>query len=402
MAELTLELINFLLSERAKPALDMLFDSDIKDHALLNILSDLRKHFSPIEAAAILDQSRLRQKATEKFPLSRDMLFTDESLQQASSHEIAAYHAEKLAGFQQIADLGSGIGGDATAFARNASSVWAVEKNPVLCRILKHNFYVNGCLDRVNVYCADWTQMDLDSRDAVFIDPSRRKEGKRVFTLSEMEPSITTILNLHRKISNIAVKVAPGISHEDIPIIAETEFVSEKHTLKEALLLFGGLKKGFIRTAMILPGMHKMVHTGMDPIISTSEPLKYLYEPDPAVIRASLVKNLAKDIDAFQLDPNIAYLTSAQFVATPFARAWKILQHGPFNLKILNHWLREVNAGEVIVKKRGSPIDPDAFRKKLKTSNNGQQITVFITRFLDKPWMLTTIQDEAAQVIFEL
>ena len=357
-------------------------------------MSDLRKQYSQLEAAVILDQARLRQKAINKFPLSREMLFTDEALQQASSINVATYHSEKFAGFKRIADLGSGIGGDAIALGRNVSSVWAIEKNAVLCRLLEHNVIANGIANSVKVFCADWTQMNLDSRDAVFIDPSRRKDGKRVYRLSDMEPSISTILGFINNKPNAAVKVAPSIWYEEIPIAAETEFISEKHTLKEALLLFGGLKTGFIRTATILPGRYQMHHTGQEPLVQISEPLGYLYEPDPAVIRASLVKDLAKDLDACQLDPNIAYLTGEHFVVTPFARVWRVLKHGPFNLKVLNSWLREVNAGEIIVKKRGSPIDPDNFRKKLKTSDNGLPITVFITRSSDKPWMIITIEQK--------
>jgi len=392
MITLSLELVNFLVSERAKPALDALFAAELDERSSLRILTDLRKQFSPAEAAAILDQASLRQKAREKFPRAGEMLFTDEALQQASSREIAAYHAEKFAGYERMADLGSGIGGDAIAFASMTTSLWVIEKNPLLCRMLEHNLAVNGCRESVRIICDDWRKVDLSEREAVFIDPARRREGKRVFNLAEMEPSISAVLKLHQMQANIAVKVAPGIAHEEIPPMAETEFISEKSTLKEALLLFGGLRSGDVRTATILPGKHQMVHTGVEPQVPTSEPLQYIYEPDPAVIRASLVRALAIDLGACQLDPSIAYLTSDHLIATPFARAWQVMRHGPFNLKNLNHWLREMNAGEVVVKKRGSPIEPDAFRKRLKTARDGKPVTVFITRYAGKPWMLITVQ----------
>jgi len=392
MITLSLELVNFLVSERAKPALDALSAAELDEGSSLRILTDLRKHFSPTEAAAILDQAALRQKAGEKFPRAGEMLFTDEALQQASSRAIAAYHAEKFSGYKRIADLGSGIGGDAIAFAGKAASLWCVEVNPLLCRMLEHNLTVNGCREGVQIICADWRQVDLREREAVFIDPARRREGKRVFRLAEMQPSISAVLKLQQSQPNIAVKVAPGIAHEEIPSVAETEFISEKSTLKEALLLFGGLRSGAVRTATILPAKHHMVHSGIEQEVPTSEPLQYIYEPDPAVIRAALVRALAKDLDACQLDASIAYLTSDHLTATPFARAWRVMRHGPFNLKNLNHWLREMNAGEVVVKKRGSPIEPDAFRKRLKTARDGQPVTVFITRCAGKPWMLIAVQ----------
>jgi len=387
--ELTFELIDFLTSPLAQSALERLALIDLREQALLSVLSELRKQFSPGQASALLTQARLRQKALEKFPLAAQMLFVDESLQQASSQAVAAYHAERFSPFAHLADLGSGIGGDAIALARSAASMWAVENNPLLCRLLQHNLAVNGCSGRASVLNADWTQLDLTGRDALFIDPARRRQGRRVFGLAEMEPPLEQILNLHTRHANIAVKVAPGVAYAEIPPGVEVEFISEHGLLKEALLLFGGLRSGFARSATLLPGRQHMHHTGREPEIPLGPPAFCIYEPDPAIIRATLVKSLAEQINACQLDANIAYMTSASYTPTPFARAWQVLHHGPFHLKTLNHWLREANAGEVIVKKRGSAIDPDDFRKKLKTSAKGNQVTVFITRHLDRPWMIT-------------
>jgi hypothetical protein len=42
----------------------------------------------------------------------------------------------------------------------------------------------------------------------------------------------------------------------------------------------------------------------------------------------------------------------------------------------------------VVVKKRGSAIDPDEFRKRLKTAPGGPPLTVFLTQVRGKPWMV--------------
>ena len=59
-----------------------------------------------------------------------------------------------------------------------------------------------------------------------------------------------------------------------------------------------------------------------------------------------------------------------------------------FHLKNLNHWLRELDAGEVVIKKRGSPIDVDTFHQRLKTDPNGRKLTVFFTQMQGEPWMI--------------
>jgi hypothetical protein len=101
-----------------------------------------------------------------------------------------------------------------------------------------------------------------------------------------------------------------------------------------------------------------------------------------------LVRDLGEQLDAGQLHPDVAYLTGQAPVPTPFARAWPIERHGPFDLKVLNRWLCEAGAGRVVVKRRGSPIEPDAFCRRLKVRPDGPEKTVFLTRVDDRPWMV--------------
>ena len=154
----------------------------------------------------------------------------------------------------------------------------------------------------------------------------------------------------------------------------------EHGTLKEALLLFGDFRSGTHRRATLLPGPYQLDSNVAEPDVLEHEPQEYIYEPDAAIIRAGLVRQLAGQIGAMQLDAQIAYLSSNRLVRSPFARAWQTIRHGPFGLKELNVWLRDLNAGEVIIKKRGSPIEPDAFQRKLKTTVHGRRLTVFLTR----------------------
>ena len=63
-------------------------------------LATLRKHYTVDQAAGLLDQARLRQKAVAKFgALAPQMLFVDEALQQASGQTIARYRATRYASF---------------------------------------------------------------------------------------------------------------------------------------------------------------------------------------------------------------------------------------------------------------------------------------------------------------
>ncbi len=90
MVPLTLQLIDFLQTTEAQAALDELAGQDVGDQAELDLLMRLRRTRPPEQAAALLDQARLRRKAADKFPHPERLLFTDDALQQASSRAVAA------------------------------------------------------------------------------------------------------------------------------------------------------------------------------------------------------------------------------------------------------------------------------------------------------------------------
>src|SRR6478736_8747684 len=78
------------------------------------------KGVDPDLAAAALTQSRLRAAAHGKLGAFADgMLFTQAGLEQASRLVVAGLHARRYqdAGIRRVADLTSGIGVDALAFA---------------------------------------------------------------------------------------------------------------------------------------------------------------------------------------------------------------------------------------------------------------------------------------------
>lgn len=406
MVPLTLPLVDFLLSPAAQAALDEMAGQDLGEQVSLELLTRLRRTWPAEQAAALLDQARLRRKAGDKFPQPDRLLFTDDALQQASSRAVAVYRAQQFAAAldrspftdhrSPIADLGCGIGADTVALAGAGLHVLAVERDPVRARIAAANVAVLGLSERVEVVCSDWLTLTLKNEiAAAFIDPSRRAGEQRIFKLDAMEPPLSVVLALLEHVPSLAVKTLPGIADEDIPPGAEVEFISERGQMKEALLRFGELHTGAARRATLLPGPHHLDSNATLGDTLISQPLAWLYEPDAAVIRATLVQHLATQLGAAQLDSTIAYLTGEQPVETPFARRWAVLRHGPFHLKTLNRWLREIGVGAVVVKKRGSAVDPDAFRRRLKTTPGGPAVTVFLTRVQGRPWMALCDADEA-------
>jgi hypothetical protein len=58
-----------------------------------------------------------------------------------------------------------------------------------------------------------------------------------------------------------------------------------------------------------------------------------------------------------------------------------------------------MDVGHVVIKKRGSPIDPDSFRRRLKLVRGGRSITVFFTRAQGMPWMIIGMEISEPQEV---
>jgi hypothetical protein len=128
-----------------------------------------------------------------------------------------------------------------------------------------------------------------------------------------------------------------------------------------------------------------------------SDPLAYLYEPDPAILRAGLVTDLGAQIGAAQLDAQIAYLTSSVLSHTPFARAWKVEDWLPFGVKRLRTYLRERGVGRVVVKKRASPLEPEALIRDLRLRGDDERV-VFLTQMRDRPIIVVCLPGEISKI----
>jgi SAM-dependent methyltransferase len=381
--------LEWLLSPPGQALLAELAVRPLREVDALHELTRLRRQYAPEQATAAFELSLLRQRARAKFPAAERMYFTREALEQASAAPVAAWRAQRLAPCGQVADLGCSIGGDALALAAAGASVTAVDRDELRLALAAANAAALGLSERIRWICADLTTSEPPAAAALFCDPARRSGGKRTFDPASYAPPLDRVLSWREHTPALAIKLAPGIDPTELPQDAEIEFVSLAGELKEAVLWSGPLAQTSRRATLLQstptgePIALTLV-TAEAPAPTLSEPLAFLYEPDPAIIRAGLVAQIAAQIDAAQLDPSIAYLTSATHSATPYARAWPILEWLPFQLKRLRARIRALDGGAVTVKKRGSPLDSDALARQL-SGDGSQSLVVVLTRLRGEP-----------------
>ncbi len=364
------------------------------DAGSLKLNETLRKAgHSPELVAAALTQSRLRARAEAKFgEFASQMLFTQAGLEQATRLGIAALHAQRFttAGITSVADLGCGIGADSLAMASLDIHVTAVEMDELTAACATVNLMP---FPQATVVCAQAEEVDLAGVGGIWLDPARRTTSTsgttRLFDPEAFSPPLSFVEKLADSGKAVGVKMGPGIPHDAVPATAEAQWVSVNGDVVEAGLYFNALARPGVRRAALVIGPHGTSEltsgAGYDPAaqdVETGPVSGYLYEPDGAVIRAGLVAELARAIGAHLLDPHIAYLCADEPVETPFARAYKVLEVKPFNVKALKSWVKANRIGVLDIKKRGVSTTPEELRRQLLTgSGKGpNKATLVLTR----------------------
>lgn len=343
----------------------------------LQLAERLRKAGHSAElTSAVLTQSRLRTKASAKFgEFAQQMLFTQDGLEQATRLQVAVLHAQRFAeaGVTKIADLGCGLGADSLAFSTLDLAVTAVEQDEITAACATINLMP---FPNARVVQAEAGTVDLDDVEGVWLDPARRTTSTsgstRIFDPEAFSPPLSFVEQLADRGLPVGVKMGPGIPHESIPAGCEAQWVSVAGELVEATLWFNTLARPGIRRAALLLGNGSAAEltSPLDYLPAEQDaplgPLEgYLYEPDSAVIRAGLVADLARHLGAHLIDPQIAYLCSAELIETPFTRAYRVREVLPYNVKTLRSWVRENNIGTLEIKKRGTAVTPEELRKQL-------------------------------------
>jgi SAM-dependent methyltransferase len=345
----------------------------------------------PTLAAAALTQAELRHRAVGKFgTAAAGMFLTRPGLEQATRRVVADRRAARLsaAGVRTLADLGCGLGADALAAARAGIRVYGVEADPVTATMAAANAAAAGLADLFTVECGDATSFDVSRVDGVFCDPARRATGtgRRIFDPRAYSPPWDFVTGLAERVPRTVVKVAPGLDHALIPAGAEAEWVAVDGDLVEAALWCGELAEVPRRASVYRQEIHQLTGSG-DTEAPVGPPRRYLYDPDPAVVRAHLVAELAAELDASLADPSIAYLYADQPTRTPYARCLEITDVLPFSLKRLRALLRERRVGRVEILKRGSALTPEQLRRDLRLAGD-QAASLVLTRVAGAPTVL--------------
>jgi len=371
-----LSALRYLKSDRGKA---LLLEASTAIQQGLNTQIRLRDNHPAEFCRAALYLGELRMRALEKFPNASEMFFDRDGYEMATRADVAAYRAQRLSHCDEILDLCCGIGGDSMFLAQKAK-VTAIDLSRTRIEMARFNCNLQKGSDVV--FAVGDANYFATRTSAIFIDPARRKGGRRTRRGQLYNPPISIADTLRKLSPNIIIKVSPAIPEEELPTDAEIEFVSSGRQCREGLIYWGPTATAH-RRATVLPGPHTLTDDAKGESCIDS-PGTYLYDPDPAVVRAHLIDELARKIDAWKLDSKIAYLTNNHPIKTPFAKCYRILDVRPFGVKTLRKHLRQQGYFPSEIKRRRFPMEPSEIKRSLEVSTGDKPVVLVLSRISGK------------------
>jgi hypothetical protein len=195
--------------------------------------------------------------------------------------------------------------------------------------------------------------------------------------VEDCTPGLPFLLEMTRRFRGGAIKLSPASNFGGKFLGAEIEIVSLAGECKEATVWFGELAGGVPWRATVLPAGETLA--GEMPVTSSGvSPLgSYLYDPDPAVVRAGLVDLLAERTGLRRVDEAEEYLTSDGLIKSPFVRSFEVLAELPNNDREIRRYFRRSDFGRVEIKCRHIPIQAESVRRKLPLTGTEPAVLLF-------------------------
>ena len=369
-------------------------------HADLNKLALKKSPFADVEYAVILNQIACRSKAQHKLPTffaTSNIIYPSKiSLEQTSSEKTARYKSELISG-ERLIDLTGGFGVDAVFFSKKVKVVVHCEINRELSELAKHNFQALK-INNIDVICGDGfdiLKFKNQQFDWIYIDPSRRSDAKgKVFMLKDCLPNVPQLLPEYFEYAiNILIKTAPildiSAALSELKHVKAIHIVAVENEVKELLWV---IEKNYtadimVYTINIIATNAEIFSFNLNKKIQKANidyPLKYLYEPNAAIMKSGGFDEVANQFNIYKLHQNSHLYTSDDTIKFP-GRVFEILQNFDYTKSNMILFLKNKKAN---ITTRNFLLTVDEIRKKWQIKDGGDVFCFFTTNMDDKKIVL--------------
>lgn len=378
-----------------------ILNTEVQEFIAANLKSDITKLIlkgSPFENVSIQEiaeqiesKKRCEKKLTTWFSAENIYYPNKLNIEQTSSEITANYKANLLSG-NTLVDITGGFGVDCYYFSQKVNQVTHCEINQKLSKIVIHNnkrFNIKNITNYIG-NGLDYIKNSTQKFDWIYADPSRRNDAKgKVFLLEDCLPNIPNNLEqLFDKSDHILIKVSPIL--DITSAINELNFVKEIHVIaienevKELLFL---LEKNYtqqvdIKTFNINKKGNQQFNFSLNDegLSFYSEPKKYLFEPNAAILKAGAFNQISVQLELNKLHQHSHLYTSEKLIDFP-GRKFEIKHIISYDKKQLKKLIPSKKAN---ITTRNFPETVAQIRKKTGLKEGGNQFLFFTTDFHQK------------------
>ena len=373
------------------PAIEAFIQDHFNDD--LRSLRLQRDRYPDIDIDLAINQIVGRKKASTKLPgwaATPGILFPPPvSMEQCSSELTAKFKAELVSG-KTLIDLTGGFGVDSYYMSEQFEELIFVEHNNNLLDLVSQNFQV---LDFRRVWFIHSEGISFLNRfpkkvDWIYLDPTRRGDSnKRVFLLEDCQPNIVEHQELLlEKADHVLFKLSPMIDiaalKRSLRNIAEIFVVAVRNEVKELLIhCRAGIPEDHeitVQAINLLNDKHREVYLAdhAEAASSFSEPQKYIYEPNKAILKAGLQDNLATAYQLNKLETHSHFYTSDYLNGEYPGRVFHLSQIVKAKEKEIRKHLPDQKANII---SRNFPLSAPQLYQKLKITPGGEQYLLATT-----------------------
>ena len=348
--------------------------------------------FEHISQKELIQQIESKKKALSKLPTwfnTSEIYYPNKLHIEQTSSEITARYKSNLVKGKTLADLTGGFGVDAYFFSQKMSRVYHCEWDDELCQIVSHNSSKLG-IKNMETRCIDGIDFLKNTAlkfDWIYVDPSRRDISKnKVYKLEDCTPNILLHLDLiFSRTNRLLMKTSPLLDITagllELQDVHEIHVVAVNNEVKELLWILKNSPAPRDLPVKTINLTNKgdeefnfIWQKEKQAISDFSKPLRYLYEPNAALLKSGGFKILGNTLGLNKLHEHSHLYTSDTLVEFP-GRTFEVSQTNPYSKRNMKALKRK----KANITTRNFPETVAQLRKQYKILDGGDLYWFFTT-----------------------